>query len=52
MINYLDSSKHRQWKPWECKIMNKLDFRYWNCECHYMPPYGIVVICGCKKHDK
>lgn len=50
------AGKHRaypvkQWKPWECRLMNWLDFRYWFCDCHYWPPYGRVISADCKKHD-
>jgi len=41
----------RQWKHWECWLMQKLDFRYWKCECHYQEPFGKVVMGGCPKHD-
>lgn len=41
----------KQWKSWECWLMNRLDFRYWFCDCHYWPPYGRVISADCKKHD-
>jgi len=41
----------RQWKSWQCRLMNKFDFRIWFCECHYQAPYGRVVMGGCRKHD-
>ena len=41
----------RAWKPWECWLIGKLDFRYWRCECHYQPPFGKVIMGGCPKHD-
>lgn len=41
----------RQWTDKECEIMNEIDFRYWECECHYQAPYGFVVMGGCKYHD-
>jgi hypothetical protein len=41
----------RQWKPWECYVMNLLDFRYWLCDCHYEPPYGKVISAWCRKHS-
>lgn len=41
----------RQWTDEECEIMNQIDFRYWQCECHYQAPYGFVVMGGCKYHD-
>lgn len=46
---YLNSI--RQWRRWECKIMNLIDFRFWNCQCHYMAPYGLAIMGDCKKHD-
>jgi hypothetical protein len=41
----------RQWRPWECWLMNLVDFRYWGCECDYRAPYGRVIEAGCAKHD-
>ena len=41
----------RQWRGWECWLMNLLDFRYWRCECQYQAPYGRVIMAGCPKHD-
>lgn len=41
---------HKQWKPWACWIMNKIDVRYWLCECHYKAPYGKVISAWCRKH--
>ena len=41
----------RQWRGWECWLMNLLDFRYWGCECEYVAPYGKVMMAGCPKHD-
>lgn len=41
----------RWWEPWECRLMNWLDFRYWFCDCHYQDPYGKVIMGGCPKHD-
>lgn len=41
----------RQWKIWECVIMNFVDFRFWECRCHYQAPYGKVISGGCDKHD-
>jgi hypothetical protein len=41
----------RQWKPWECVILNIIDFRFWFCDCHYTSPYGRVVMADCNKHD-
>lgn len=41
----------RQWKSWECWVMNLIDVRYWFCECEYVEPYGRVIFAGCEKHD-
>lgn len=41
----------RQWRPWECWLLNLLDFRYWRCECGYEAPYGSYIMAGCPKHD-
>src|SRR5581483_7015432 len=41
----------KQHSPFYCRLMNWLDFRFWNCECHYHPPYGKVIMAGCPKHD-
>lgn len=41
----------RQWKPWECQIMNAIDFTRWGCECGYRAPYGQYAMAGCSKHD-
>lgn len=41
----------KQWPWFPCWIMNKIDFRYWFCECEYYVPYGLVVMGGCKYHD-
>ena len=41
----------RQWKKWECILMNIIDFRNWFCNCYYTKPYGLVIMGGCKKHD-
>lgn len=41
----------RQWNNWKCTILNLIDFRYWFCECHYHPTYGLVIMGGCPKHD-
>jgi len=43
--------KRKQWRSWECFLMALIDFRYWNCECHYWPPYGRVISADCEKHD-
>jgi len=43
--------KMRQWKNWECNLMNIINFRFWGCECHYRAPYGKVIMAGCEKHD-
>jgi len=50
---YSDERGHfmRQWKDWECELMNILDWRYWGCECEYMSPYGLVISADCEKHD-
>ena len=34
-----------------CFIMNVIDFRFWQCDCSYYPPYGLCKSIGCKKHD-
>lgn len=47
----LANKRPRQWKAWECRLMNWLDFRFWRCECHYQAPYGRVVMAGCPAHD-
>lgn len=47
----VNEPKIRQWQEWECKIMNIIDVRYWACECHYMAPYGLVIMADCSKHD-
>jgi len=46
--------KERQWKKWECWIMNLIDFRLWfsECLCHWQAPYGFVPEADCPKHDK
>jgi len=36
---------------YKCWILNKIDFRYWFCECKYVAPYGLVIYVDCKKHD-
>jgi hypothetical protein len=36
---------------WLCWILNRLDFRFWGCECEYYAPYGLVIFAGCNKHD-
>lgn len=41
----------KEWNSLECWFMNLLDFRFWFCECHYRPPYGLVLSADCKKHD-
>lgn len=41
----------RRWAPWQCWLLNRLDARYWRCECHYQPPFGRVIMAGCEKHD-
>ena len=34
-----------------CKILNRIDFRYWKCEvCGYDPDYGKIIEEGCPKH--
>lgn len=40
----------RQWKEWECQVMNVIDIRYWNCECGYVEPYGRVISADCPRH--
>lgn len=50
-VQVLHESPARQWKSWECKVRNLIDFRYWFCECHYQSPYGLVIMGGCPKHD-
>jgi len=40
----------RQWRIWECSLMNRLDFRFWFCECEYVPPYGLVTFADCDRH--
>jgi hypothetical protein len=42
---------HPQRSKIYCLFMNLIDFRYWNCDCHYQPPYGLVIMADCKKHD-
>ena len=32
-------------------IIDRLDFRFWFCECHHECPYGLVISADCKKHD-
>jgi hypothetical protein len=44
-------ARHHVWTPWECWLMELLDFRYWFCDCHYQAPYGKVIMGGCPKHD-
>lgn len=41
---------HKQRSPWWCWIMNKIDIRYWLCDCHYAAPYGKVISAWCRKH--
>ncbi len=41
---------HRQWKPWWCWLLNKIDIRYWLCGCRYEAPYGKVISTWCRKH--
>ena len=41
----------RQWKSWECTVANRLDVRYWLCDCEYVVPYGLVISADCEKHD-
>ena len=46
---------HSSFKPrklWWIKTMNIIDFRYWNCACHYMRPFGLATMGDCKKHYK
>jgi hypothetical protein len=40
----------RQWRAWECRLMNLLDARYWFCPCRYEPPYGKVIYGDCRRH--
>jgi len=42
----------KRYSKFYCWVMNKIDFKYWFCECHYMCPSGKVIMGGCKKHDK
>lgn len=51
LMKYGHIGTMRQWKEWECNLMNWLDFRYWFCDCHYMAPFGKVIMGGCKRHD-
>ena len=46
--------KPRQWKNWECWIINLIDIRLWfcDCNCEWVAPYGFVPEADCEKHDK
>jgi len=43
--------KPKQWAKWECWVMNRLDFRYWDCVCGYEAPYGFVMYGDCPTHE-
>jgi hypothetical protein len=47
----INNIKPKQYKRWECNILNIIDVRYWFCECGYYAPYGKVISAGCKRHD-
>jgi hypothetical protein len=43
--------KPKQYRKWECIILNIIDIRYWFCNCGYCAPYGKVISAECKRHD-
>lgn len=32
------------------RVLNALDFRYWNCKCHYEIKRGLLTDLYCEKH--
>jgi len=55
-LSVLDKYRHpkpaKRGSKVQCAVMNKIDFRFWFCDCHYQAPYGKVIMGGCIHHDK
>lgn len=49
MLTFINKYGTKCYTPLYCWIMNKIDVRYWFCECEYSAPYGLVVMC--ERHD-
>jgi len=45
----VDTKELSNWQPWQCWIMNLIDFRHWFCDCTYMAPWGKVISPDCEE---